>query len=63
MRQLRKGHETVVRLLLNRGAEANAITGYSGGKAVLWLAALKGHETVVELLRNRGAGYQPESRL
>jgi hypothetical protein len=47
------GHETVVRLLLKKGADANAQGGYYGN--ALQAASAGGHETVVRLLLEKGA--------
>ena len=48
-----QGHERVVDLLLQRGAEINLQS--SAGYTALMLAAFHGHERVVELLLRRGA--------
>ncbi|KAJ7278295.1 ankyrin repeat domain-containing protein [Mycena rebaudengoi] len=48
-----RGHEAVVQLLLNRGADLNAQGGYYGH--ALQAASYEGHEAVVQLLLNRGA--------
>jgi ankyrin repeat protein len=48
LRAAEKGHEAVVRLLLEKGADLNAKT--RDGKTALHLAAEEGHETVVQLL-------------
>ena len=45
-------HESVVRLLLDKGAEVNA--GNNNGRTPLYLASYSGHESVVRLLRDRG---------
>jgi ankyrin repeat protein len=47
------GHETVVRLLLEKGADVKAKT--SSGWTALHLAARGGHEAVVRLLLEKGA--------
>jgi ankyrin repeat protein len=49
----REGHEAVVRLLLDRGADANA--GMDRESTPLCGAARAGHEAVVRLLLDRGA--------
>ena len=48
-----RGHERVIELLLQRGAEINQQA--SNGVTALMDAASKGHERVVELLLQRGA--------
>ncbi|KAJ4183501.1 hypothetical protein NW759_017070, partial [Fusarium solani] len=48
-----KGHEAVVRLLLDRGAHTEAAD--KDGWTPLWRAAANGHEAVVRLLLDRGA--------
>jgi ankyrin repeat protein len=50
----REGHESVVRLLLERGAELDSKSSFDG-KTPLSLAAREGHEAVVRLLLERGA--------
>ncbi|CUS15230.1 unnamed protein product, partial [Tuber aestivum] len=47
------GNESVVRLLLRRGADVNAQGGVCGN--ALQAAAYRGHESVVQLLLERGA--------
>lgn len=47
------GHEAVVRLLIENGADVNA--RYEGNYTVLHTAAITGHETVVQLLIEKGA--------
>jgi ankyrin repeat protein len=47
------GHEAVVQLLLNRGAEKETKDSY--GQTPLWRAAENGHKAVVQLLLSRGA--------
>ncbi|KAI9764162.1 MAG: hypothetical protein M1840_008644 [Geoglossum simile] len=48
LRAAEKGHETVARLLLEKGADLNAKT--LDGKTALHLAAENGHVMVVRLL-------------
>jgi ankyrin repeat domain-containing protein 50 len=48
-----RGHETIVELLLNNGADINAQGGVYGN--ALQAASVRGHETIVELLLNNGA--------
>ena len=48
-----QGHEKVVQLLLDRGADVNAQGGYYG--TALQAASRYGHEKVVQLLLDRGA--------
>ncbi|RYC80571.1 hypothetical protein BFJ63_vAg16545, partial [Fusarium oxysporum f. sp. narcissi] len=47
------GHESVVRLLLDRGASIEAAD--EDGRTPLWLAAAGGHEAAVQLLLDRDA--------
>lgn len=49
----RNGHAAVVRLLLDRGAHADAV-GVFGGTGLHW-AALHGHPAVVDMLLDAGA--------
>ncbi|KAG7415553.1 Protein TANC2 [Fusarium oxysporum f. sp. rapae] len=49
----KKGHEAIVRLLLDRGARTE--TANIGGQTPLLWAAERGHEAVVRLLLDRGA--------
>jgi ankyrin repeat protein len=58
-RAAENGHEAVVRLLLQKGADVNAKNGYDGWRA-LCRAAEKGHEVVVRLLLEKGSGCQRE---
>ena len=56
-----EGHEAVVRLLLDRGADIESRdTEY--GQSPLSLAARYGHEAVVRLLLDRGADTESRSR-
>ena len=48
-----RGHETIVRLLLKKGAAINAINKY--GETALIEAAKNGYETIVRLLLEKGA--------
>jgi ankyrin repeat protein len=48
-----KGHEQIVRLLVEKGADANAQGGYYGN--ALQAASSEGHEQVVRLLVEKGA--------
>lgn len=48
-----RGHEAVVRLLLDKGAKVNTQSGYYGN--ALQAASSGGHETIVRLLLNKGA--------
>ncbi|OWT42519.1 Ankyrin repeat protein [Pochonia chlamydosporia 170] len=50
------GHEAVVKLLLDKGADVEAKDEY--GRTPLSLAAWNGHEAVVELLLDRGADVE-----
>jgi hypothetical protein len=47
------GHEAVVKMLLNKGAEINAQGGRYGN--ALQAASSRGHEAVVKMLLNKGA--------
>jgi ankyrin repeat protein len=59
----RGGHEGVVRLLLERGAEIDARNpGSAAGRTALVGAAEKGHEGVVRALLERGADATVETR-
>jgi len=49
------GHETTVRLLLDRGAKIEAKDGNGNGWTSLHWAAQNGHEAIVRLLLDRGA--------
>jgi ankyrin repeat protein len=48
-----EGHEQIVKLLLNQGADVNAQGGLFGN--ALQAALEGGHEQIVKLLLNRGA--------
>ncbi|KAM5342893.1 hypothetical protein ACJ41O_013859 [Fusarium nematophilum] len=48
-----RGHEAVVRLLLDRGAHTEAVDQW--GRTPLSWAAVEGHEAIVRLLLDRGA--------
>ena len=52
----RRGHEAVVRLLLENGADMNALDMY--GETALVGAAEQGHETIVRLLLEKGADIE-----
>ena len=59
-----KGHETVVELLLEKGADVDAGDGFIN-HTPLFVAAWSGHEAVVKLLLKKGAEKecQPDSKL
>ncbi|RMZ87128.1 hypothetical protein DV736_g5644, partial [Chaetothyriales sp. CBS 134916] len=48
-----RGHETVVQMLLEKGADVNAQGGEYGN--ALQAASYRGHETVVQMLLEKGA--------
>ncbi|THW71637.1 hypothetical protein D6D18_10443, partial [Aureobasidium pullulans] len=48
------GHKTIVRMLLDRGADINALGGYDNDTA-LYAASQHAHETIVRLLLDHGA--------
>ncbi len=48
-----KGYHDVVELLLNAGADVNAVSG--GGKTALFWARYYEHEDIVDLLKKNGA--------
>jgi ankyrin repeat protein len=52
------GHEKVVKMLLDKGADINAQGGSYG--TALYAASLQGHEKVVELLLGKGADVNAE---
>jgi ankyrin repeat protein len=49
----RNGHDKVVHILLQRGADVNAEGGYYG--SALYAASSGGHDEVVQMLLERGA--------
>jgi len=51
-----RGHEAVVRLLLNKGADLEAKN--KNNRTLLSLAAENGHEAVVRLLLDKGANLE-----
>jgi len=53
------GHESTVRLLLEKGANVNAKIGANGG-TTLHVAAIQGHEEIVSLLLKSGANVNAE---
>jgi hypothetical protein len=55
-----KGHEAIVKLLLERGAELETKDNNCGQTPLSW-AAEKGHEAVVKLLLERGAELETKS--
>ncbi|EWZ97076.1 hypothetical protein FOWG_04277 [Fusarium oxysporum f. sp. lycopersici MN25] len=52
-----KGHEPIVKLLLNQGADANTIRG-SGNRPLLYVACSNGYGGIVELLLDKGADVE-----
>jgi ankyrin repeat protein len=48
------GHEAVVKLLIEKGANLEC-RGTKHGQTPLWQAAANGHEAVVKLLLEKGA--------
>ncbi|KAJ8310780.1 hypothetical protein KUTeg_012645 [Tegillarca granosa] len=57
----RNGHKDICELLLERGANPNAITN-SGGVTSLHRASYKGHEDIVKLLLKHGADPKIQDR-
>jgi ankyrin repeat protein len=53
------GHEAIVKLLLDKGANVNAQGGNFG--SALQAASFEGHEAEVKLLLDRGAVAQEQS--
>ena len=56
-----KGHEAVVKLLLEKGADTECKHRYDDSTP-LWCAAEKGHEAVVKLLLEKGADIECKHR-
>ena len=54
------GHVTVARMLLDRGADANAAR--STGVTPLMIAAARGNRTLVQMLLDAGANVQAQDR-
>ena len=54
------GHEICVRLLLDNGADVDAVQ--DGGNTPLLLAAARGHDAVMRLLIDRGADIRVRNR-
>jgi ankyrin repeat protein len=48
-----QGHDVIVQLLLDKGADVNAEGGLYGN--VLWAASSNGNEAIVQLLLDKGA--------
>ena len=48
-----KGHESCVRILLDKGADVDCLNG--GLNSPLLLAAARGHDTIARLLIDKGA--------
>jgi ankyrin repeat protein len=57
----RSGHEAVVRLLLERGADIEAKEKGRGWTALIWAAGV-GHEAVMRLLLERGADVEAKEK-
>jgi ankyrin repeat protein len=56
-----KGHEAVVRLLVEKGADLESRDSYDGRTPLSW-AAEKGHEAVVKLLLGKGAELEAKDK-
>ncbi|RYP56595.1 hypothetical protein DL771_011716 [Monosporascus sp. 5C6A] len=56
-----QGHEAVVKLLLEKGADVEGKSNYDG-RTPLWRAAENGHEAVVKLLLEKGADVEAKSK-
>ncbi|THY42348.1 purine and uridine phosphorylase [Aureobasidium pullulans] len=54
------GHKTIVRMLLDRGANINALGGYDNDTA-LYAASMNGHEAIVRMLLDAGADINASS--
>jgi ankyrin repeat protein len=54
------GHEAVVELLLNKGADVEAKAGDEG--TALHIVAKHGHKAVVQLLLDRGANVEAKTK-
>ena len=46
------GHQVIVKLLIEKGADVNAQGGFYGN--ALQAASVKGHEVIVKLLKEKG---------
>jgi ankyrin repeat protein len=57
-----KGHEAVVELLLEKGADMES-RDMNYGQTPLWCAAKEGHEAVVKLLLEKGADVESKDRV
>ncbi len=55
------GNQGIVRLLLDRGADIEAVDDYSGNSSLMW-AASKGQVGMVQLLLNRSANIEAKTR-
>jgi hypothetical protein len=55
-----RGHEAIVKLLLDKGAEVNAQGGQYGN--ALQAASARGHEAIVKLLLDKGADARVEAQ-
>ncbi|KAF2726638.1 hypothetical protein EJ04DRAFT_176232, partial [Polyplosphaeria fusca] len=57
-----RGHEAVVKVLLDKGPDVNAQGGYFGN--ALQMASYRGHEAVVKLLQqHRGPNANPDNTI